>query len=72
MEPAEVLVTPVRPQSVSPFYDAYVAENYPTPTSAPGMQEPVRLHSSVSSRCIQLFPNWSNMRTVAGSGNGPM
>jgi hypothetical protein len=49
MEPAEALATPVRPQSVGPFYDAYVAGDYLTPTSAHGMQELIRFHSSVSS-----------------------
>ena len=55
MEPAETLVTPVHTQSVGPVYDAYVAEDYPTPTSAHGMQEPIRLHSSVSSPAFRYF-----------------
>ena len=54
MEAAEALVTPVRPQSVA-FYDTYVAEDYLIPTPAPGMQEPIQLHSSVSSRRISFF-----------------
>ena len=66
MEAAEALVTPVRPQSAA-LYDAYVAEDYLAPTSAPGMQEPIRLHSSVSSRRILLFRNNLIPCAVAGS-----
>ena len=72
MDPIRAPITPVRPQSVGLFYDAYVAEDYPTPTSAHGMQEPVRLHSSVSSSRIYLFPNESNTRAVSGSSSSPM
>jgi hypothetical protein len=56
MEPAEALITPVHLQSVGPFDDTYVGEDYLTPTSAHGMQEPIRLPSSVSSCGIPLFP----------------
>ena len=57
MEPIEAPVTPVHPQNVGPFYDAYVAEDYPTPTSAHGMQDPIQLHHSVSSSRIHVFSN---------------
>ena len=66
MEAAEALVTPVRPQSVA-LYDAYVAEDYLTPAPAPGMQEPIRFHSSVSSRRIPFFRVNPIPCAVAGS-----
>ncbi len=72
MEPAEALVTPVCLQSVAPLYDAYVAEDYLTETSAHGMQEPIRLHSSVSSRRIPLFRINLISCTVAGGRSGFM
>lgn len=73
MEAVEALVTPVHPQSVMPFYDAYVAEDYATPTATQGIQEPVRLHSSVSSYCAFSCPRVNLIpHAVAGARGGLM